>query len=206
MGGHTFRLCDLLPKEIGERGRHKQSIRFTLRGRSDEQVASLVNQLSSQLEPNQIIVVDGRIVARGSAVAADEEAAVPPEPEADDGQADEEDLTSEPSAAGGFAPADPIAATQFSIRMLWDAQRRHAAASEELCRRTAEMTDRAIAQMQKIDNLLSEVSSRRRETPAPPAEEPSRRVTLEDVAALVKMGAEVWRDVQAQGRGETNGR
>jgi hypothetical protein len=31
-------------------------------------------------------------------------------------------------------------------------------------------------------------------------------MTLEDVAALVKMGAEVWRDVQAQGRGETNGR
>lgn len=203
MGNHTFRLCDLLPKGAGERGRHKQFARLTLRGRSDEQVAALVNQISPQLEPNQIIEVDSRIVARGSAVSVDEEDAGPPEGDADDAQANSE-TPDDPRATAVFPPTDPVAATQFSIRMLWDAQRRHAAASEELCRRTAEMTERAIAQMQKIDNLLTEASSRRRDPPAPPADDPPRKVSFEDVAALVKMGAEVWRDVQAQGRGETS--
>ncbi len=205
MEGHTFKLCELEPKGLGERGRHRRTVLFHLHGRSDEQIKALMAQIAPQLQPNQVIEVDAKIAARGSSVHADYEAdahadtPAPPQTPLDDGDDEEAD--------DAEVVANPVQATRFSIRMLWEAQKRHAAASEELCRRTSALTDKAIEQMKKVDDALTEVSSMRRALLKERQELTGGQggvqtgITAEDIVELMKTGAAMLRDLSTQGRG-----
>lgn len=202
---HTYKVCELQPKEPGKRGRHKRVVLMDFPQIGADELTYLRKTLEPRLQPNQVAELDAKIVARGSAVdeedeehegeavQADEEALEVPDEVAEDDLEDVE-LRGEASAA-----TDPVAATRFSIRMLWLAQKRHAAASEELCKRTSALTEKTLEQWKKVDDALTEVSALRREIlkekATDQAKPPSPGVSMQDIMEIMRTGATIWREV-----------
>lgn len=83
--------------------------------------------------------------------------------------------------------------TRHATRMLWDAYRRHAAASAELREQTNELNRRAIAQAKQLDEALSAIQNRPA-APAPAAS-PPLNLSFEDLVNAVRVGASIFRDV-----------
>ncbi len=69
--------------------------------------------------------------------------------------------------------------------MLWDAYRRHAAASAELREQTNELNRRAIAQAKQLDEALSAMHSRQPSAPI--------SIDMEDLRDILRIGASMFR-------------
>lgn len=93
----------------------------------------------------------------------------------------------------GPSPDDPVGVTKHATRMLWDAYRRHAAASAELREQTNELNRRAIAQAKQLDEALSAIQNRPAAAPAAPP--PALNVSFDDLVNAVRVGASIFRDV-----------
>jgi hypothetical protein len=215
MERHTYKLCELLPKEPGKRGRHKRVVLMDWHDLPAEEVERLRSMVEPRLQPNQVSELDSKIVARGRSVQDEpddeddidlaEDAEEAAEPADEPPQHASGDLEDEALADDGLdAATNPVAATKFSIRMLWLAQRRHAEASEELCKRTSALTDKTLDQWKKVDDLLTEVAAMRRELLKEKTAEQTRQasgVSMQDIMEIMRTGATIWREVNTPPRG-----
>lgn len=153
---------------------------------SDVDVELLRRFQEPRLKPDQIAELDGKIVARGGAVAEEDvvDSAGDAESDADDADSTDDDAD-DADDAPDMSRDDPVRVTRHATRMLWDVYRKHAAASAELREQTNEMNRRTIEQARQLDEALSK--SRQ---PAPPI-----RVDLAGVTELLRVGAGVVRDL-----------
>jgi hypothetical protein len=84
-----------------------------------------------------------------------------------------------------------VGVTKHATRMLWDAYRRHAAASAELREQTNELNRRAIAQAKQLDEALSAIQNR---PAAPAAAPPPPDVSFDDLVNALRVGASIFRE------------
>lgn len=216
MERHTYKICELQPKEPGKRGRHRRVVVMDWYHVSSEDLAQLRRMCEPRLQPNQVVELDNKIVARGTAVQEDldgEEEEVDQDDTAADGDGHDAGDTAATSAAveeaaimddEADAATNPVAATKFSIRMLWMAQKRHAVASEELCTRTSALTDKTLEQWKKVDDALTEITALRRELMKERTAEQAKTavgVSMQDVMEIMRTGATIWREVNGPPRG-----
>jgi len=203
MGLHTYKICQVLPRDPDQKmGRPPREVLIGWEGLTDKEVNLMRRVQEPRLRPGQIAELDGKIVARGPMAPgeAGEDAQ-----EADDGDdvasddtdeaiGDADDTSEADLLEVGPGPDDPVGVTRHATRMLWDAYRRHAAASAELREQTNELNRRAIAQAKELDEALAAMQSR---APAPPPPAPSLplNVSFEDLVNAVRVGASIFRDV-----------
>lgn len=136
-------------------------------GLSDEELKMIRAVQEPRLKADEIAELDKKIVARGSGVTEEDAAEV--------ADTDDEDDAEEAKAPSSD---DPVAVTKHATRMLWDAYRKHAAASSELREQTNELNKRAIEQARQLDEALSK--TRR---PGP-----TINITADDIVNLVRAG------------------
>ncbi len=147
---------------------------------SDDEVKMIRAVQEPRLKSDEIAELDKKIVARGSGVTEEDAADVADADDADD--------------VDDVKPAsdDPVAVTKHATRMLWDAYRKHAAASAELREQTNELNRRAIEQARQLDEALS-----KRGRPGP-----TINISAGDISNLVRAGTDAFQRFMA---GESSG-
>ena len=177
MERHTYKVCRVLPRDPEQKmGRPRREVLMPWEDLSDDEVKMIRAVQEPRLKPDEIAELDKKIVARGSGVTEEDAADVA---EADDTQ-DVDD---------GKAPSsdDPVAVTKHATRMLWDAYRKHAAASAELREQTNELNRRAIEQARQLDEALS-----KRGRPGP-----TINISAGDISNLVRAGTDAFQRFMA---------
>ena len=146
---------------------------------SDDEVKMIRAVQEPRLKADEIAELDKKIVARGSGVTEEDVA--------DTDDADDTDDTDDAKAPG--SSDDPVAVTKHATRMLWDAYRKHAAASAELREQTNELNKRAIEQARQLDEALG-----KRGRPGP-----TINITAGDISNLVRAGTKAFQEFVAGG-------
>lgn len=147
---------------------------------SDDEVKMIRAVQEPRLKADEIAELDKKIVARGSGVA-EEDVADADDADDGDGADDVDDVKT--------ASDDPVAVTKHATRMLWDAYRKHAAASAELREQTNELNKRAIEQARQLDEALG-----KRGRPGP-----TINITAGDISNLVRAGTKAFQEFVAGG-------
>ena len=145
---------------------------------SDDEVKMIRAVQEPRLKADEIAELDKKIVARGSGVTEEDAADV-----AEAGDEGEDDDATAPNST------DPVAVTKHATRMLWDAYRKHAAASAELREQTNELNKRAIEQARQLDEALG-----KRGRPGP-----TINITAGDISNLVRAGTKAFQEFVAGG-------
>ena len=181
---HTYKICEVLPRDPEQKmGRPRREILIAWDDLNDGEVEQMRSLQEPRLRPGQIAELDGKIVAWGFEPTAAEtagpddiagETAGPDDVE----DADDQDV--------GPSPDDPVGVTKHATRMLWDAYRRHAAASAELREQTNELNQRAIAQAKLLDETLSTIQNRQPSAPI--------IVSMDDLQNVLRIGATMVRE------------
>ena len=207
MGLHTYKICVVLPRDPEQKmGRPRRDVVIGWEGLTFKEVKLMRSVQEPRLRVGQIAELDGKIVARGREQAgpgpdaddvedADDADAGNVEDAGDTGDADDADDTGEADDVDDAddvdpSPDDPVGVTKHATRMLWDAYRRHAAASAELREQTNELNRRAIAQAKQLDEALSAIQNR----PAAPAAAPPLDVSFDDLVNALRVGASIFRE------------
>ena len=193
MALHTYKICEVLPRDPEQMGRPRREDLITLKDLNDEELALMRSLQEPRLRAGTVAVLNGRIVARGPEVADDDA-----DDDADDqGDAEDHGDGEDRGDANGHddardeapspRPTDPVGVTKHATDMLWDAYQRHAAASAELREQTNELNRRAIAQAKQLDEALSSIQHRQ---PPPPI-----TISMDDVSNFVRVSMSVVRDM-----------
>ena len=179
MERHTYKVCRVLPRDPEQKmGRPRREVLMPWEDLSDDEVKMIRAVQEPRLKADEIAELDKKIVARGSGVTEED---VADAEDADDG--DDADDAKAPSSD------DPVAVTKHATRMLWDAYRKHAAASAELREQTNELNKRAIEQARQLDEALN-----KRGRPGP-----TINITAGDISNLVRAGTKAFQEFVAGG-------
>jgi hypothetical protein len=219
MGLHTYKICVVLPRDPEQKmGRPRRDVVIGWKGLTLAEVNLLRSVQEPRLEVGQFAELDGKIVARaredanvelngddaGDADAANDVDDADDAREAGIGDTEDashvdgaDDMSDVDDIDAGPSPEDPVAVTKHATRMLWDAYRRHAAASAELREQTNELNRRAIAQAKQLDEALSAIQNRPAAAPAATPPPPPLNVSLDDLVNAFRIGASIFRDVSS---------
>lgn len=188
---HKYRICEVLPREK-QTGRPPRNLIIGWDALSAEDVATLRRLHEPRLAANQIAELDGRIVARGSAVTQEDVA--PEEPEAPPSEAT---IT----VPAGVQTENPAQMTEFAHRLCWDIYQRDMAASEELRKQAHVLNERAIQQGKQIDAMMAELVGMRADMMRQVQQQAQARpLTVQDIKELIQAGAVIMHNMKVPGQ------
>lgn len=171
---HKYRICEVQPREK-QFGRPRRVTVIGWDDLSDEDVATLRRLHEPRLTANQLAELDGRTVARGSAVSQED--------------ADDSEAASVPAAPRIDSPAE---LTEFAHKLCWDIYQRDMAASEELRKQAHLLNERALQQGKQIDAMLAELVSMRADLMRQQQQQQQaqgRSMSVQDIKELIQASA-----------------
>lgn len=167
-------------------GRPRRTVILGWDDLKEDEITVLRRIHEPRLLANQIAVLDGRTVARGSGVSQEE---------ADEAEA----------APGMLAPtqtpSSPAELTEFAHKMCWDIYQRDMAASEELRRQAHVLNERALQQGKQIDAMLAELVGMRADMMKQVQQQQAARpITVQDIKELIQAGAVLVHNMKPPGQ------